>query len=157
SGIEYDFVCGIPNAGEPIAEAFRGLLDKGKQYKARLIKRGSGDSRRVSRFRICTRAKAKQTAKRVLLLDDVVSGADSKLEAIEAVKKAGYEIVAIAIAIDREQGGAEYLEKLGYKVFCWKGLSELLSFYYLLGVISWHRRAEVLKYIERTKLTIAPS
>jgi orotate phosphoribosyltransferase len=165
NGIEYDFVCGVPNAGEPIAEAFRGLVPNRAKRKGVLRKTGEGDNRVVSDFKtsrgfwaglkefFC----AKGDACRVLILDDVVSGADSKLEAIKAVKGAGYEVAGLAIAIDRGQGGAEYLEKLGYKVFYWKKLSELLGFYYLLGAISWHQRAEILKYIERTRKIIAAS
>ena len=163
NGLEYDFVCGIPNAGEPITKAFMALTPKGSKRRAFLQKSGEGDKRVISSFKAsigfwCTLKKffGKQTPKRVLLVDDVVSGADTKLEAARVVEEAGYEVAGFSIAVDREQGGVEYLESLGYKVFCWKELSELLRFYYLTGAISWGKKSEILKYIERTKPIIAP-
>lgn len=156
SGLEYDFVVGVPNAGEPMAEAFRNLLEEGEKYKAQLKKKGLGDSRRISSFKKCSRGRAKNNAKRVLIVDDVISGADTKIEAVKAVEEAGYKVAGLINCVDREQGGVEYLENLGLKVLCWKKLSELLRFYYLTGVISWRKKAQILKYIERTKSKIAP-
>lgn len=51
---------------------------------------------------------------RVVVVDDVVTTAGSTLRAIEAVKEAGHEVVAVICLVDREEGGTEKLSKYPY-------------------------------------------
>jgi len=51
---------------------------------------------------------------RVVVVDDVVTTAGSTLRAIEAVKQAGHEVVAVICLVDREEGGTEKLSVYPY-------------------------------------------
>lgn len=50
---------------------------------------------------------------RVALVEDVVTSGGSVLRAIEAVRAAGAEVVAVAAVVDREEGGREALAAVG--------------------------------------------
>jgi orotate phosphoribosyltransferase len=50
---------------------------------------------------------------RVALLEDVVTTGGSSLRAVEALRRAGAEVVGIAALVDREEGGAETIRDAG--------------------------------------------
>ncbi len=50
---------------------------------------------------------------RVALVEDVVTSGGSVLRAVEAVRAAGAEVVAVAAVVDREEGGREALAAAG--------------------------------------------
>ena len=52
----------------------------------------------------------------VAILDDVVTGGDSILQAIDAVEAEGNPIVAVMCILDRNEGGRERLMKRGYNL-----------------------------------------
>jgi orotate phosphoribosyltransferase len=53
----------------------------------------------------------------VVVVDDVVTKGDSTIKAIEAINQAGGKIAFVAVLVDRQQGGREKIEALGYRVF----------------------------------------
>lgn len=53
---------------------------------------------------------------RVVVIDDVVTKGDSTIAAIEAVKREGGEVAFVAVLVDRQQGGRQKIEQLGYSV-----------------------------------------
>lgn len=54
----------------------------------------------------------------VIIIDDVVTTGGSTIKAIEAAKKAGLNIIAVIILLDRcEFEGRQNIEKLGYPVY----------------------------------------
>ena len=53
---------------------------------------------------------------RVVIVDDVITTGKSTIEAISRAKEAGLEIVKVICLIDRQEGGRENIEALGYKV-----------------------------------------
>lgn len=52
----------------------------------------------------------------VVVIDDVVTKGDSTIAAIEAVKREGGIVAFVAVLVDRQQGGREKIEALGYSV-----------------------------------------
>jgi len=63
----------------------------------------------------------------ILFFDDVVSEGLSKLEGIRSLEQLGADVVHIMVVVDREQGGRENLERLGYKVHALAKISELVD------------------------------
>jgi len=55
-----------------------------------------------------------EAGSRVVVVDDVVTTAGCTLRAIEAVKQAGHEVVAVICLVDREEGGTEKLSAYPY-------------------------------------------
>lgn len=53
---------------------------------------------------------------RVVIVDDVITTGKSTIEAITRAKEEGLEIVKVIAFIDRQEGGKEAIEALGYKV-----------------------------------------
>jgi len=53
---------------------------------------------------------------RVVIVDDVITTGKSTIEAITKAKENGLEIVKVIAFIDRQEGGREAIEALGYKV-----------------------------------------
>ncbi len=53
---------------------------------------------------------------RVVIVDDVITTGKSTIEAITRAGEAGLEIVKVIALIDRQEGGRENIESLGYKV-----------------------------------------
>jgi orotate phosphoribosyltransferase len=52
----------------------------------------------------------------VVVIDDVVTKGDSTIAAIEAVRREGGEVAFVAVLVDRQQGGREKIEQLGFSV-----------------------------------------
>lgn len=52
----------------------------------------------------------------VVVIDDVVTKGDSTIAAIEAVKREGGIVAFVVVLVDRQQGGREKIEALGYSV-----------------------------------------
>ena len=52
----------------------------------------------------------------VVVLDDVVTGGDSTITAINAIEKEGGTVAFVAVLVDRQQGGREKIEALGHHV-----------------------------------------
>jgi orotate phosphoribosyltransferase len=53
---------------------------------------------------------------RVVIVDDVITTGKSTIEAITKAKEEGLEVVKVIAFIDRQEGGKEAIEALGYKV-----------------------------------------
>jgi orotate phosphoribosyltransferase len=63
----------------------------------------------------------------VVVIDDVVTKGDSTIKAIEAVTQAGGKIAFVAVLVDRQEGGRQKIEAMGYRVVAAFQRDELLS------------------------------
>ncbi|KPJ72603.1 hypothetical protein AMJ48_03065 [Parcubacteria bacterium DG_74_1] len=139
AGVEFDLVGGIPRAGEPIAKAVSRLSGR---PLLKLVKKIEGDHRKIDAV-----DGEYAIGLRVLIIDDLITQADTKKEAIGVVEGAKLVVAAIAVLIDRQQGGTEELEKTGYKLLAIFPLDVLLDYYVTIGKISQIKRDEVMAYI----------
>jgi orotate phosphoribosyltransferase len=64
---------------------------------------------------------------RVVVIDDVVTKGDSTITAINAVLKEGGQIAFVAVLVDRQEGGRQRIESMGYRVVAAFGKDELLQ------------------------------
>jgi orotate phosphoribosyltransferase len=53
---------------------------------------------------------------KVVIVDDVITTGKSTIEAISKAKEGGLEVVKVIALVDRQEGGKENIEALGYKV-----------------------------------------
>jgi orotate phosphoribosyltransferase len=86
---------------------------------------------------------------RVLFFDDVVSEGLSKVEGIKPLEELGAVVKHLMVVVDREQGGRENLEKLGYRVHALARVSELVKALLQSGHISKEQADAVLDYIRK--------
>jgi len=61
----------------------------------------------------------------VIVLEDTSTTGGSPLAAIEALKKVGAEIAAVAVVVDRDTGAREIIEAAGYPYLAAIGLADL--------------------------------
>jgi orotate phosphoribosyltransferase len=137
----FDFVAGIPRAGEPIAEVVsrlsgRPLLKLGKKIE--------GDSRKIDSII----SGEYRSGRLVLLVDDLITKADTKKEAIGVCEKAELVVAGVVVLVDRQQGGAEQLKEAGdYELYAAFPLSLLLEYYVGTNKLSQVKREEIMAYI----------
>ena len=87
----------------------------------------------------------------ILFFDDVVSEGLSKLEGIKPLEELGAHVMHLMVVVDREQGGRENLEKLGYKVHALAKISELVDCLLQSAHVSKEQADAVLSYIRKTQ------
>lgn len=90
---------------------------------------------------------------RVLFFDDVLSEGTSKLEGLKIIEDNGAIVQHILVVVDREQGGKESLEKLGYKVHALSKISELTQILFNYGWLLKEQADAVLKYINKKQIS----
>jgi orotate phosphoribosyltransferase len=87
----------------------------------------------------------------VLPVDDVISHAESKLEAIRVLEAAGLVVRDVAVLVDREQGGPEQLAAAGYTLHAAVRLSQLLDYWRASGGIDTATDERVRAYFAEAR------
>ena len=139
-------LAGIPRAGEPIVNEIACIAAKPRGFRViPLDKKETGNERRiVPAFNFTYR-----TGEKVLLIDDLVTEADTKFEAIQALELVGQQVVGLIVLIDREQGGKEKIEQAGYPVYSAFTISQLFNYYFELGAIDQNKYKECVDYLRQ--------
>ncbi len=136
--IEFDGLCGVPDAGVPFARALQEHyynLDR-RDVPLLTLKKGNG----------LKKTQGLPRGSRVLLIDDVVSDAGSKVrEGIEPLRLERYIVRDCIVCIDREQGGAAQLRRPAVQV----GLCSIVS---ASEVFDLYERARIILPEVREKL-----
>ena len=125
-----DLISGIPDVAavggltmgaDPIAAAVmhQGVA-LGKEYDAFVVRKEPKDHGRGRQVE-----GPELEGKRVIVLEDTSTTGGSPLAAIEALKKVGAEVVAVAVVVDRNTGAKEVIEAAGYPYLYAIGLEDL--------------------------------
>ena len=85
----------------------------------------------------------------ILFFDDVVSEGISKLEGIRPLEELGAHVKHLLVVVNREQGGREKLENLGYSVHALAKISELVNCLLKSNYISKEQADAVLDYVKK--------
>ena len=140
AGLEFDAIVGVPRAGDPFAAALAELCNK---PCFELDKWESGEQRKITGFKGTVLA----NIKKMLLVDDLITKADSKLEAIEVILGEGIAVVDVVVITDREQGGREELVSRGYSLHSIFTITELLGLYLDANKISDQLYVDIRTYL----------
>ena len=138
-GLAFDRLAAIPYAGLPIGVALALELDRPLIYPRREVK-AHGTRRPIEG--------AFQPGETALLIDDLITRGDSKLEAIAPLEAAGLTVRDVLVLIDREQGGAADLAQRGYRLHAVLRLTEILDTLREDAYITPAQHAEVLRYLQ---------
>ena len=136
--LKFDLFADVPTAATPIVAILSHLM-KVPMVSPRKDDKEHGISRKIDGA-----FEAGQTA---LLIDDLITHAESKLETISTLKANGLTVKDVVVLVDREQGWAEQLETAGYKFHCAFKLSELLQFYQQEGEIDQSEYERTITYL----------
>lgn len=137
-GLEYDCIAGVPLAAVALASSMADRVGK-PQITPRVDKKTHGQIRKIDGIY--------QKGNMVLVVDDLVTKADSKLEIIEVLESDGLVVRDVLVVFDREQGGAEQLAERGYTLHSVLKIKPTLRFYAGVGKITQGQLAYVLNYL----------
>jgi orotate phosphoribosyltransferase len=84
----------------------------------------------------------------ILFFDGVISEGLSKIEGIKPLKELGGNVKHLLVVVNREQGGKENLEKLGFKVHALAKISDIVNSLYQTNHISKEQATEVSSYVK---------
>jgi uridine monophosphate synthetase len=87
----------------------------------------------------------------VLLIDDLVTPAESKLEAIRVLEANGLRVRDVAVLVDREQGGVEQLAASGYRLHAAVMLGQLLDYWRSSGGMDQTTYDRVQEYTRQVR------
>jgi orotate phosphoribosyltransferase len=85
----------------------------------------------------------------ILFFDDVISEGLSKVEGIKPLQELGANVKHLLVVVNREQGGKETLEKLGFRVHALAKISEIVNSLYQNKHISKEQADKVLGYVKQ--------
>lgn len=145
--VGFDAVAGVPNAGDPFAAAIARRANARLErqiYRLTLAKGEVGEQRRIGGI---VEGSA-EPGSRILLVDDLVTKADSKVEALQQLRCAGYEVSDAIVLIDREQGGREELEAMGVRLYAAFTARALFTLYADMGCVDECTYHEVMEYFK---------
>lgn len=138
SGLPFDRLAGLPYAALPIGTAVALEMDRPLIYPRREVKDYG------TRAAIEGEYAAGET---IVVLDDLATTGDTKIEAIHKLEAAGLKVRDIVVLIDREQGARETLAAAGYTLHAVATLRELLEVWRKSGAVSEAQYQEVLAFL----------
>ena len=114
-------VGGMTMGADPVASAIlhQGVA-RGLDYDAFVVRKEPKDHGRGRQVE-----GPELAGKRVIVLEDTSTTGGSPLKAIEALRKVGAEIAAVAVVVDRDTGAREIIEAEGVPYFYAIGLDDL--------------------------------
>lgn len=131
-------LAGIPEAATPFAAVVGYKLERILIQPRKVVKEHGTKSSVEGDF---------NEGDRVILLDDLITKGDSKLEAIKQVEAAGLIVDKLVILIDREQGGCELIRDAGYTIESVFTVSELMGQLLDLGKIDQKQFDEAIAFV----------
>ena len=145
SRIPFTAICGIPNAGTPIVQALERIIPKPRGFEIIPLRKIMTDvGRRITPEPGFNYLRGET----VILIDDLITKADTKFESITSLEEQGCIVAGLAVLIDREQGGVQELQKKGYPVLSAFSATVLFRDYRNEGRICFEKLEECINYIQ---------
>jgi uridine monophosphate synthetase len=142
SPIRYDRIAAIPYGALPIGVALSMRVRKPLIFP-RKERKEYGTGRQIEgEF---------NAGERILLVDDIITKGDSKLEALTPLTDAGLNITDIAVLLDRESGGTQILIDKGYHVHSVLTITSLAERLYAERKIEAEQRSLIFNWLEKNR------
>lgn len=123
AGLAPDLVGGLTMGADPVSYALaHESARRGRPVHAFSVRKESKDHGRSRRIEGCFEA-----GRAVVVTEDVITTGASALQAVEAVREAGGEVLGVLALVDREEGGREALREEGLRVLPLFTASDLRS------------------------------
>jgi len=133
------FLAGVPEAATPLAAALGYKLQQPLLQPRKVVKDHGTKSSVEGAF---------EQGDHVILVDDLITKGDSKLEAITQVENAGLVIEKFIVLVDREQGGLDMIRQEGYTIEAAFGITTLIESLYAQKKIDQQQHDTVLDFIK---------
>lgn len=136
SPLKFDLLADIPTAATPLVASLSDRLGIGMiTPRTNLKTHGTGAT--IDGFLDSDKGKT------VLLIDDLVTDAGSKLEAAKVLIQKGLVVCDVVVLIDREQKGREELAERSLKMHSAMNITQMLDFYTRFGQIGIKEKVRV--------------
>jgi len=134
----FDVLAALPYAALPIGTAVSLTMNKPMLYPRKEQKS----------YGTCSLIEGEyKRGSKAVVIDDVVTKGDSKLEAIQVFESNGIIVDEVCVLIDREGGGREVLEGQGKRLFSIFKFSELLDAWHLSERITQGQYESVIHFL----------
>ena len=123
-----DIICGIPRAGEPFTDVIErcfAKLSPGHTPERVWLEKKEEEGKRTVIANPGSRVKPRECFG--VLFDDLITQADSKIEAVFALDSLSCTVRDIFVFMDREQGGSFTLAKLGINLHAATKATEIIQ------------------------------
>ena len=137
--ISFDLITGIPYAALPVASSLQDRLQVPMVTYHPPKFHGVGGS--------FDGMKPEFVGRKVLLVDDLVSQAKSKVEMAARLREEGLVVEDVVVLVDREQGGKEELNGNGLGLHCAFSLNQMIRFYRRIGLIGQEKFEQTLNLL----------
>lgn len=127
--LQFDLLAGIPTAGISLTASIRDRLNIG-MITPRTDNKNYGSGNKIDGLLQSDKGKT------AVLIDDLITKADSKIEAITILKELGVVVRDVVVLIDRNQGGEEQLTQIGVNLHSSLSLQEMMEYYLKTGQIT---------------------
>lgn len=110
AGVDFDSMGGLAISAIPIVTAVTVVSHiKGKPIRSFWVReepKEHGTKKKIEgQFNKCSK---------VVIVDDVITGGNSVMKAIDTVKAEGCEVVKVIVVVDRHEGGSDKIKREGY-------------------------------------------
>lgn len=137
-GLEYDRLAALPYAALPIATAISLQSGQPMIYPRKETKDYGTQSVVEGGFR---------KGEMVVVIDDLVTTGESKLEAIDRLKAVGLKVRDVVVLVDRQGGAAQALGEAGYRLHAVFTLTDLIKHWEGTGKINAERAEAIRRFI----------
>lgn len=136
--LAFERVAGLPYAALPLGTAVALEMNVPLVYPRREVKEYGTKAAVEGDY---------QPGETVVVLDDLATTGDTKLEAIQKLEAVGLKVRDIVVLIDREQGAQATLAAAGYRLHAVATLRELLDAWLASGAITPEQHQAVVAFL----------
>lgn len=141
--LRYDRIAAIPYAALPLAASASFAVNKPWIYTRKEVK-DHGIKKPIEGLY--------KKGEKVVIIDDLITYGDSKLEVIKPIINEGLKVKDIVVLVDREQGGKEHLAKKGYHLHAVYKISDWLKILKRKKKISNLQYKNTIAFLRQTKI-----
>lgn len=136
--LTYDRLAGIPYAALPITAALALEVNEPWIFPRKELKQHGTKKLIEGKY---------EKGDRIVVIDDVITKGDSKIESLEPFKKAGLVVTDFVVLIDYEKGGSALLKSKGYGVHTAITMNEIAVILLENKIITERVYKNVLKFL----------
>jgi uridine monophosphate synthetase len=136
--LEYDRLAALPYAALPIATAISLQSGRPMIYPRKEIKDYGTQTAVEGGFR---------EGETVVVIDDLVTTGESKLEAIDRLKAVGLKVRDVVVLVDRQGGAVQVLGEVGYRLHAVFTLMDLIKHWESTGKINTEQAEAIRRFI----------
>jgi uridine monophosphate synthetase len=143
--LSFKRMIGLPYTALPIVANIAAINNKPWIYMRKEVK-DYGTKRAIEG--------AYKEGEKVVMIDDMITNGLSKVETLKPLEELGLKVKDIVVLVDREQGGRDHLEKMGYNFYNVFTLAEWLKVLFQYKKITKTKYEEVIAYLNANKIKL---